>query len=238
MNVLDLYSTRIQKTFDEDHDEIVAIFKANPKASLKLINYYKGLLLSYPAAIAGLDRGVLDLDLQAEQAFTVEHGRYVFIRSPLFKFDLFAQAQYVNVRKKAASFVKFCYVDIMAERRNFLRLELDQPVEVAMTTPAGLLEGQLHDFSLSGLNVAVQDYCPLEPGSEVNISFSLFDNEHQESFSLNLPGRLITIADTERPYCYKFAMVLEKAAERQLSKFIFQRQVEIIREIKDGVLAP
>lgn len=238
MNVLDLYSTRIQKTFDEDHDEIVAIFKANPKASLKLINYYKGLLLSYPAAIAGLDRGVLDLDLQAEQAFTVEHGRYIFIRSPLFKFDLFAQAQYVNVRKKAASFVKFCYVDIMAERRNFLRLELDQPVEVAMTTPAGLLEGKLHDFSLSGLNVAVQDYCPLEPNSEVSISFSLLDSEHQQTFSLNLPARLITIADTERPYCYKFAMVLEKAAERQLSKFIFQRQVEIIREIKDGVLAP
>ena len=70
------------------------------------------------------------------------------------------------------------------------------------------------------------------------ISFSLLDSEHQQTFSLNLPARLITIADTERPYCYKFAMVLEKAAERQLSKFIFQRQVEIIREIKDGVLAP
>lgn len=236
MNVLDLYSTRIQKTFDEDHDEIVAICKANPKATLKLINYYKGLLLSYPATIAGLDRGVLDLDLQAEQAFTVEHGRYVFIRSPLFKFDLFAQAQYVNVRKKAASFVKLCYVEIMAERRNFLRLELDQPAEVRMTTPAGILEGKLYDLSLSGLNVAVQDFCPLEPGSEVVISFSLTDNEHQTTFSLNLPTRLISIADTERPYCYKFAMTPDKTAERQLSKFIFQRQVEIIREIKDGLL--
>ncbi len=236
MNALDLYSTRIQKTFDEDHDEIVAIFKANPKATLKLINYYKGLLLSYPATIVGLDRGVLDLDLQAEQAFTVEHDRYVFIRSPLFAFDLFAQAQYVNVRKKAASFVKFCYVEIMAERRNFLRLELDQPAEVSMTTPAGLLDGKLHDLSLSGLNVAVQDYCPLEPGSEVIISFSLTDNEQQTTFSLNMPTRLISIADTERPYCYKFAMTPDKTAERQLSKFIFQRQVEIIREIKDGVL--
>lgn len=236
MNVRDLYSTRIQKTFDEDHDEIVAIFKANPRANLKLINYYKGLPLNYSATIAGIDRGVLDLDLQAEQAFTVEHGRYVFIRSPLFKFDLFAQAQYVNVRKKAASFVKFCYVEVMAERRNFLRLELDHPAEVRMTTPSGLLEGKLYDLSLSGLNVAVQDYAPLESGSDVVITFSLLDSEHQESFNLNLPTRLISIADTERPYCYKFAMTPDKTVERQLSKFIFQRQIEIIREIKDAVL--
>ena len=42
-----LYSTRIQKTFDEDQADILSIIRAefaeNPKFEVQLINYYKGL---------------------------------------------------------------------------------------------------------------------------------------------------------------------------------------------------
>lgn len=236
MDISELYSTRIQKTFDEDQAEIVTILKSNPHVSLKLINYYKGLPLSYPATVASVDKGTIDLDLQAEQALTIEHGRYTFIRSPLFKHDLFAQAQYVNLRKRAATFVKFCYVEIMAERRNFLRLEFNEPVTVSIQTALGPIEGCLHDISLSGLNVAIDDYHELEARSEASISFQLYDTEQNNSFNVCVPAVLISIADDTRPYNYKFSITPDKTTERQLSKYIFQRQIDIIREIKDTIL--
>ena len=235
MNIADLYSTRIQKTFDEDQAEILAILKAHPKQVLKLINYYMGMPLSYPATIAQIDRGVVDLDVQAQQAFTIEHSRCTFIRSTIFKHDVFAQAQYVNIRKQAATFVKFSYVEIMAERRNFLRLQLEPSPETVIESPLGIVDGRLCDISLSGLNVLIDNYCPLETGLEMPIRFTLTTIEQNQSFTVNIPARLLAISGDVPPYKYAFAISPDTLLERQLSHFIFQRQIEIIREIKDAV---
>jgi hypothetical protein len=235
MNIEDLYSTRIQNTYDEDQAEIIAILQAHAKQQLKLINYYMGMPLSYPATIAQIDRGVVDLDVQAQQAFTIEQSRSTFIRSPIFKHDVFAQAQYVNIGKRAATFVKFCYVELMAERRNFLRLELQPSPETVIESPLGILDGKLHDISLAGLNILIDSYCPLERNTEMPIRFTLSSIEHNQSFNVTLPASMLAITAEAPPYNYAFAISPDKTLERQLSQFIFQRQIEIIRAIKDIV---
>jgi hypothetical protein len=235
MNIADLYSTRIQKTFDEDQAEILSILQAHPKQVLKLINYYMGMPLSYPATIAQIDRGVVDLDVQAQQAFTIEHSRSTFIRSTIFKYDVFAMAQYVNVRKQAATFVKFSYVEIMAERRNFLRLQLEPSPETVIESPLGVIDGRVCDISLSGLNIMIDTYCPLEKGSEMPIRFTLTTIEQGQDLNVNIPAILYSISGDAPPYNYAFAISPDTLLERQLSHFIFQRQIEIIREIKDAV---
>ena len=233
MNISDLYSSRIQKTFDDDHAEIVMILKAAPKKALKLINYYKGLPLSYPATINSIDRGVVDLDVQQEQAFTIERNRSTFIRSPLFKHDVFAQAQYVNIKKKAATFVKFSYVEIMAERRNFIRMEPEPSPDAVIESSLGIIKGNLYDVSLSGLNISVDQYYPLEINTETSIRFRLRNIEQKLDIKVNIPARLVGIMDDSLPYNYKFIICPDKMLERILSQYIFLRQIEIIKEIKD-----
>ncbi len=233
MNISDLYSSRIQKTFDDDYAEIVMILKAAPKNALKLINYYKGLPLSYPATINSIDRGIVDLDVQQEQAFTIERNRSTFIRSPLFKHDVFAQAQYVNIRNKAATFTKFSYVEIMAERRNFIRMEPEPSPDAVIESPLGIIKGNLYDVSLSGLNISVDQYYPLEINTETSIRFRLRDIEQRLDITLNVPARLVGIMGGSSPYNYKFIICPDKLLERNLSQYIFHRQIEIIKEIKD-----
>jgi hypothetical protein len=233
MNISDLYSSRIQKTFDDDHAEIVKILKEAPKKVLKLINYYKGLPLSYPATINSIDRGIVDLDVQQEQAFTIERNHSTFIRSPLFKHDVFAQVQYVNIKKKAATFVRFSYVEIMAERRNFIRMEPEPSPDAVIESPLGIIKGNLYDVSLSGLNIAVDEYYPIEMDTETSIRFRLRDIEQRHDMKVNVPAKLIGIADGSQPYHYKFVICPDKMLERNLSQYIFHRQIEIIKEIKD-----
>jgi len=235
MTSTDLYSTRIQKNFDDDQAEILALLEANLNKPLKLINYYKGIPLSYPATIASISRGVVDLDVQEMQAFTIEQARSTFIRSPLFKHDLFAQAQYVNVRKKAATFVKFSYVEIMAERRSFVRVVVDAPVIVAIASPQGTIEGRLSDISLSGFGVLIDYTCPLETGVETTVQFTLVSPETGQPIPISIPATLVTINGDLSPYSYRFAINPEKQLERQISQYVFQRQVEIIREVKEIV---
>jgi hypothetical protein len=233
MNISDLYSSRIQKSFDDDHAEILAILKAAPKKVLKLINYYKGLPLSYPATINSIDRGIVDLDVQQEQAFTIERNRSTFIRSPLLKHDVFAQAQYVNIKKKAATFVKFSYVEIMAERRNFIRMEPEPSPDAVIESPLGVINGNLYDVSLSGLNISVDQYYPLEINAETSVRFRLRDMEQRLDIKVTVPAKLVGIMDGSQPYHYKFIICPDKWLERNLSQYIFHRQIEIIKEIKD-----
>jgi hypothetical protein len=209
--------------------------KANPKSVLKLINYYKGLPISYSAKISSIDRGSVDLEVTAEQAFAIEESRSTFIRSSIFKHDVFSQVQYVNIKKKAAFFVKFSYVDIMAERRNFIRMSPDPSPKVLIESTQGTIEGKLNDLSLSGLNISVDHFCPLEIDTETSIRFRLNNIEQNEYFKVIVPAKLIRITGDSIPYDYKFTIDIDKMLERQLSKYIFQRQIEIIREIKDAV---
>jgi hypothetical protein len=235
MDIANLYSVRIQRSFDDDLAEILDIFKANQNKSLKLINYYKGLPLSYAATIASTDHGAVDFEVTPEQAYAIESGRYVFIRSPLFKYDLFARAQYVNVKKRAASFVKFCYVEIMAERRNFIRMVPEPSPTVVIGSPQGEIEGEVLDVSITGVSILIHHSCPLEPGCEVPISFTLKSIDTGLPIQINLAAKLICISGDALPRNYKFAISSDRLLERQLSQYMIQRQIEIIKEIKDTI---
>ncbi len=236
MSLIDLYSARIQKNFDEDQEEIVSILKKNQNQTIKLINYYKGLPFSYPATVTAIERGIVDLDVRAEQAFAIEKSRSTFIRSPLFKHDIFARVQYVNVKKMAASFIKFSYVEIMAEHRNFLRMVPDPHPNALIKSPVGNFDGSVYDLSLSGINITMQSSCPLEIGAETSVSFLLRNLENSFSVQVAVPAQLIAINGDAPPRDYRFTIKPDKMLERQLSQYIVQRQVDIIKEVKAAIV--
>jgi hypothetical protein len=236
MNVTDLYTGRIQKSFDEDQIEIVSILKGKPNQVLKLINYYNGLPFSYAATVVAIERGAVDLDVRAEQAFAIEKSRSTFIRSPIFKYDVFARAQYVNIKKMVASFVKFSYVEIMAERRNFIRIAPEPHTEALIKSALGTFEGDVYDLSLSGLNILVHSSCPLELDAETTVSFMLSNVDPPIAVQIVVPAKLIAIKGDTLPREYKFIIMPDKTVERHLSQYIFKRQVEIIKEVKSAII--
>jgi hypothetical protein len=234
MDINDLYSQRIKQTFDDDHAEIVSILHASQQIVLKLINYYKGLPLSYPAKIASFDRGTVGLEVKAEQAFVIEKCRSTFIRSTIFNHDVFAPVQYVSIKKQAAFFVKFSYVEIMAEHRNFVRIEPEPIADAVISSQIGRLDGKLYDISISGLCILIDHHCPIELNEEVLIMVTLINYELNEDFTIRIPAKLIGIKGDSAPYSYKFSTNIDRTLERQISKYIFQRQLEVMREIKDA----
>ena len=152
MDYTHLYSTRIQKTFDEDNADILETFRTafatNPQLSLHLVNYYKGLPISYKAKIAGIDKSSIDLDVHPKQAVAIAAEHYTFIKSNLFKHDILARTQYINIKRKAVLLNKFCYVEILAETRKHLRLELDQPLNAVFNSPSGVIRGKITELSI------------------------------------------------------------------------------------------
>lgn len=231
-----LYSTRIQNTFDEDQAEILSVFREElakfPKFQITLINYYHGLPVSCPAHIISIEKDMIDLDVAPYQAFTMRDQHYTFIRSKVLKHDVHANVQYVNLNRRAASLRKLCYVEIMAERRNYIRLALEKPRNASFRTKEGIAKGKLVEISINGACVQIVNACHMEIGEETTLTLVLHNITHNVDYTMKTQATLVGVDGDVFPRRYRFAITPDKTLDREIAKYLFQRQIEILQEIK------
>ena len=237
MDFTSLYSTRIQTTFDDDQAVILKTFleKHATKGGLKvnLTNYYSGLPIIYPATILGVEHGSLDLDVNPQQAIAMASDHYTLIRSTLFSDPIVAHVQYVNIKKHVASLTKLCFVEVLAEKRAAVRLNLDPPVRATIQYENQDIAANLVDISTQGLAMTVDDFAMLEVGTEMSIRFMLPDSVLLKQTLIKVPATLVDIVGSASPCSCRFRISPEKHQEQMISRYIFQRQVEIIRGLKE-----
>jgi hypothetical protein len=234
-----LYSTRIQKTFDEDQADILSVLKTeltkNPHLEIQLINYYKGMPVSFKARIFGIDKYSIDLDVDSAQVVAISLDHYTFIRSSLFTYDIIALAQYVNVRRKAILLRHLQYVEILAERRNHIRLELDPPISAVFLSSSGIIRGKLIELSMAGAVMSVVQPFDVVIGEEANLSIMLPDIDQNTTYNIKIPAILANVSDEMLPVRYKFSISADdRISDRVLAKYLYHRQVSIIRELKEA----
>lgn len=236
----DLYSTRIQKNFDEDQADILSIIKAEIDKSfnleVQLINYYRGLPVSYKAKVVGIDKNALDLDVTPEQAVAISAERYTLIRGKMFKHPILAKAQYVSVKHKAVSLRKLCYVEILAERRMHIRLELDPPIKAAFNSSSGIVRGKLIELSMGGAVMSVAQPFDGVAGEETILNVMVPDAEQNTVYNIKIPSILVDVADgTNKARHIRLSIAADdRISDRVISKYLYHRQVDIIRELKEA----
>lgn len=239
MDFTSLYSTRIQTSFDDDQALILKTFLENmaTKDGLKVsvTNYYKGLPVTYPATVLGVEHGNLDLDVNSQQAVAIDNDRYALIHSKLFSFPVAAHVQYVNIKKHMVTLNKLCFVEVLAEKRAAVRLNLDPPVRATIQCADQSIAGELVNISTQGLAVTVNDFFTPEPDTEISVKFMLPDPALQKQTLIRVPATLVAIVGDASPYNCRFRISPEKHQEQMISRYSLQRQVEIIRGLKESV---
>ena len=238
MDLAPYYRTNTKKTIDEDQEQIVAgfqeIVKSGAPVSLRLVNYYKGLPLSYPATLVEVSRGILELDVHKQQAVALEKNRYTFIKCAHFDSAILAEAQSVNVRAMTASLRRFSYVQIMAENRNSLRLELEPQTDAEMRWEGIVQTGKVIELSLGGLSVSLAEPCEIPKGSDLALTIMVPNLLQKTQTKLDTRATLVGSSRENGSDICRFCIVADALSEGLISRFIFQRQVEIIRELKDN----
>jgi c-di-GMP-binding flagellar brake protein YcgR len=238
MDFTSLYQTRLQSTFDEDHSAIMfslrSAFYQDKKLELQLINYYKGMPVSFTAKVVGVEKGVLELDVNPQQAVAIADEHYTFIRSKLFRQDIVATAQNVSIKRKAVSLRQLCFVEILAERRNHIRLRLNQAVDALYASAEGTVRGKVIELSTTGTAMLVERSDDARIGEEAKLLFMLPDADTNTTCSVKVQATLIGISGNENRYHYKLKFTPDKVSERHIAKFLFNRQIEIVRTLKDN----
>lgn len=230
------YRTNIKKSLDEDRVQIIAGFQdivSRSARGLRLVNYYKGLPLSYPATLVEVHRGTLELDVHQQQAVALHATHYTFIKCQHFDCPILAEVQNVDVHRMTATLRNFTFVDIMAEQRSALRLELEPQTEAEIRGAGVLLKGKLFDISLGGFSVRPAERCDFAERADVTLRV-MVPNLLQNTLSC-LETKAIhikTLREEEKELCL-FSIDADAQCEAVISRFMFQRQVEIIRELKE-----
>jgi hypothetical protein len=240
MDFTPYYRTSPNKSVDEDCADIVAglkdIIENDRRVTFRLVNYFKGLPLSYPATLVEMSKGgTLELDVHKQQAVALGLNGYAFIKCDYFNKSILAEAQNVNVRNMTASLRNFCFVQIMAENRNSLRLELDPQTDAEMTWEDVVTTGKVIELSLGGFSIRSQGRCPVPVGAEVSLRVMVPNLLQNTLNRLDTKGKLVRVSAEATCDVWRFSIAADDPqSEGLLSRYIFQRQVEIIRELKES----
>ncbi|GFO53579.1 pilus protein PilZ [Geomonas sp. Red276] len=215
----------------EDQAEILATLAAiragKLKNDLKLLNFYREIPVSYEADIVTVEEAHAELQVHQVQALVISLEKVVILKSSHFPRDVIANANYANVEKSKVILSSFSYALVRAERRMSVRVELSDPIYATFTYPEGTVGGRLHDMSLTGITINVVDEptLPLTTQGELTVTLPIG--------TITVPASLLKVLSLQSGFRLVFQIELTLATEISISQYLFRRQVEIIKELKD-----
>jgi len=231
--VKETYQIVTIKDGKQDLAEIVQTFRnikaGHHKNDLRLINYYHEVPVSYPVTIEGIEEDTVDLIVHQVQAMVLSMQKQVLIKSAAFPkgYGVHAMVEHLSIKKNVAILGRFAYASIRADRRESVRVAVEEKIIATYQAEEQTVEGQLRDISLTGF--ALHSPTPLPTGIKEEGVASIPLGETV----LVLPTRLITTLQKDDGYLHAFNFNVDKHADKVISQYIYNRQVDIIRNLKE-----
>ncbi|BCS53986.1 PilZ domain-containing protein [Geobacter sp. SVR] len=230
------YDKVVRGTEHEDMLMLVQFFKDKVGQRFSFLGYYKELPVSYDATLLSVENEMAEFEVHEYQAKVVNIERTVLIHAPEkapFTEDIFAEAFYVNVAKKRVILCKFAYAKICSGMRRFVRVILDKPLDVDLFVEDDILNGHISDLSLGGAAMTVASCDLLHGGNELNIILKLPDISSGRITEVGVTATVVRIFGESPSFTCYLQFQPEKHSQQQIAYFINQRQVEIIKELKE-----
>ncbi|MBU5638497.1 PilZ domain-containing protein [Geomonas sp. Red69] len=216
----------------QDQTEIIATLTAiqdgRLKNDLRLLNFYREVPVSYGAEVLTVEDHDAELQVNQIQAVVIAHEKLTVLKSSHFRRDVAAAVTYVNVEKSRVVLSNLGYALVRADRRMSVRVQLGSAIDASFAAPElDAVHGRLHDMSLTGMsiNVARNPDLPISQKGELCIALP--------SGSITVAASLLKVIGLGDSFRLVFEIEPSRAAELSISQYIFQRQVEIIKELKD-----
>ncbi len=217
----------------EDQGEILAIIgdikSGKKKNDIRLLNYYNEIPVSYPATIDQIDRDCVEITVHQAQAAVIGLQKQTLLKSQHFPdaLSVHCYVEYINVRNSMAVLGRFAYASVRAERRTSVRVNVGFMVKADFRSAGFGISGQIVDISLTGIAISSFDPMPsvIEEGGVINTVLS--------GRPISVKASFLKSKEADNSYIHMFSIEPDSQTETLISQFIYIRQVEIIRELKD-----
>jgi hypothetical protein len=226
----------VKGTVREDSLVILQNLKGMVGMSFSFLNYFKEIPVSYNARLVDVDNEMAEFEVHEYQAKIISLEHKALIRSHekfSFREDMVGEAFYVNVARKKVILCNFGYAKIKSDMRRFVRVMLDHPFEADMIVEEDILKGSVKTISLGGASINVVSKEQLPCGLDINMILKLPDISGGSIHEVGVTATVIKIIGDDAPYTCIVELHPEKHSQQLISYYINQRQVEIIKELKD-----
>jgi len=234
--VFQYYDKAVRGTENEDKMVILQFLSGMIGQTFSFLNYYKEMPVSYDATLLSVENEMAEFAIHEYQAKVISLERkaliYSHAKSP-FSEDMIGEAFYVNSTRKRAILCNFAYARIRSDMRRFVRVQLDRPVEVDLVFEDDILKGNVKDISLGGAAMSAMSSELLVPGRNVGLLLKLPDSQTNSVVEVEAEATVVKVVGENAPFTCIIEIHSDKHSQQQIAHYINQRQVEIIRELKD-----
>jgi hypothetical protein len=231
------YDKVIRGSENEDGLVIIQFLKGMVGQTFSFLNYYKEIPVSYNARLVSVDNEMAEFEVHEYQAKVISLEKKTLIRahpkSPIPD-DLVGEVFYVNIARKRVILTRFHYAKIRSDLRRYVRVCLEgRRADVDIYLENDIVVASVRDISIGGISLLLADTVGMMPGMEVNLMLKL---EAPDEATLREIGTACTVTrllGDAPPYTCILEFHPDRHSQQALAYYINQRQVEIIRELKE-----
>jgi len=236
---LSAYNNVVMVSHADDQQSIIGlmnnIYAADPTAEFTFLNIYKELPITSSSKIFELKGNSVEFVTSATQFSIMNETHEVLIQSNLLAKSVIGKVKELDNRRMQVTLGDFSYAEVHSDQRSSVRVRLKLPMQLQMVVDGNNLSGVINDISLGGVLVRTFSGSFLEKAKSIAIKIKLLHNATHEVMEALIPSRLVRIEKKDMEA--RCAMVFEHTpqSEKVLSTFIYQRQLEIIKELKSKI---
>lgn len=204
------------------------------KASIKCLNFYKGIRISTPSKLIKLSDGLAYVSLEKIQGYAMKLEGNTLIQGANLPFDIMAKIKIIDIAKKIAVLTDFEPLKSSANNRRHIRIQSDHRMPVTLTSNKQVNSGTILDISIKSIacRITSAKFLP-QVGSSTTLNFSIplqrFDNGMT---NMIIPGKVELVQNNTDWYKIVVSLDIEEPFESYLIEYIYTRQQALIEEIK------
>lgn len=201
--------------------------------SITLTNIYKEIPISHPATIREVKGHHLELCTSQLQLAAICRCSEVYIRSPHLDAPVLGRLESIDVRAGMVRLTHFSYTELQEKNRKTIRVRFKKPTGIVIHSGTGSIPGVIHDISLGGccINTLVRE--GLGGSDQLRVELKLIEQATGQVSGTLIPCGIVRIYNETPPFKCVLCFHHTKQSEQFLSIFINQRQLEILKELRE-----
>ena len=214
---------------------------ASQGRKINLVTNFRGVPINLSAQIVRVAvSGEVQVFVHHRQIISLQMDNQVFIQSDLFPRTVIASVSALDLHHHMIWLDGLAYVrGSMGQRKN-TRVQPEIPIHAEMNTENGFsITGKVIDISLDGLSVrfdlsGLPSADTLSPQSLVQVTLGLPVTQGTDILDIQMPAKVAYLNPGSDGVCCRLGLLTEpeEADQPIIRRYIFDRQTEILEEIK------
>lgn len=233
------YHEKIVATRHDDEIRIISLLKTNlntgNNSMMPLTNVFKGIPISNRSELIDVNEKFGRFKTNPLQLAAINAASETVIR---FSFNnnetVIGKLDHLDIDRNIVTLKEFSFADLHIDKRAAVRVQLLPPLNVILHVDDKKISVCAHDMSIDGINISIMSSLGsiLEHASSIKLQLKFWHNDVIKQTEIT--ARLLHILKRSPFICI---LLFEHTYETEnvLSIFLNQRQIDIIRELKEIV---